>query len=176
MSIYNRKHWHALSHSLRPTRRDWRPTRPTQRVSQVPDSVCLGLVPGQIDSPYLIIIPWITIPRDEYYTIFSGKWGSPRGGPWSLPKLPYVPMFPHVFLSCSPLNKFAYHLLPPSISSRKNKTKNKTSICVTSSQAFERKSLKKLPLRAQPPRKGHYREYPTREIFIIWKESFTFIL
>ena len=33
------------------------------------NSVCLGLVPGQMDSPYLIIMPWITIPRDEYYTI-----------------------------------------------------------------------------------------------------------
>ena len=127
MSIYNRKHWHALSHSLHFVRHegDWRPTHPPQRVSRVPDSVCLGLVPGQIDSPYLIIMPRITIPRDEYYTIFSERWESPRGGPWSLPKLPCVPMFPHVFLICSPLNKFAYHLLPPSISSRKNKRHQK---------------------------------------------------
>ena len=31
------------------------------------NSVCLGLVPGQIDFPYLIIMSSITIPRDEYY-------------------------------------------------------------------------------------------------------------
>ena len=39
MSIYNRKHWHALSHSLHFVRHegDWRPTRPPQRVSRVPD-------------------------------------------------------------------------------------------------------------------------------------------
>ena len=79
MSIYNRKHRRVLSHSLHFDRHkgDWWPTRPPQRVSRsgsrlpihVFNSVCLGLVPGQIDSPYLIIMPWITIPRDEYYTI-----------------------------------------------------------------------------------------------------------
>ena len=39
MSIYNRKHWHALSHSLHFVRHkgDWRPTHPPQRVSRVPD-------------------------------------------------------------------------------------------------------------------------------------------
>ena len=39
MSIYNRKHWHALSHSLHFVRHegDWRPTHPSQRVSRVPD-------------------------------------------------------------------------------------------------------------------------------------------
>ena len=39
MSIYDRKHWHVLSHSLHFIRHegDWRPTRPPQRVSWVPD-------------------------------------------------------------------------------------------------------------------------------------------
>ena len=39
MSIDNRKHWHALSHSLHFVRHegDWRPTHPPQRVSRVPD-------------------------------------------------------------------------------------------------------------------------------------------
>ena len=39
MSIYNRKHWHALSHLLYFARHegDWRPTHPPQRVSRVPD-------------------------------------------------------------------------------------------------------------------------------------------
>ena len=31
-------------------------------------SVLHGLVPGQIDSPYLIIMSGIAMPRDEYYT------------------------------------------------------------------------------------------------------------
>ena len=37
MSIYNRKHWHALSHSLHFVRHegDWWPTRPPQRVSRL---------------------------------------------------------------------------------------------------------------------------------------------
>ena len=94
----------TLSHLLHFARHegDWRPTRPPQRVSRAPDSVCLGLVPGQIDFPYLIIMPWITIPRDEYYTIFSGRWGSPRGvvGPFQ-----NCPMFPcsHTFTLFVPL-------------------------------------------------------------------------
>ena len=39
VSIYNSKHWHALSHSLHFVRHggDWRPTHPLQRVSRVPD-------------------------------------------------------------------------------------------------------------------------------------------
>ena len=43
-------------------------------------------------------------------------------------KLPYAPMFPHVFLICSPFNKFAYHLSPPLIPFRKKKKtkRNKT--------------------------------------------------
>ena len=79
-------------------------------------------------------------------------------------------MFPHVFVICSPFNKFAYHLSPPLIPFRKkkktkqNKTKeNKTkkkrkktpkakhmkeenrlyvtfNLCDTSSQAFEQNS------------------------------------
>ena len=34
-------------------------------------------------------------------------------------------MFPHVFLICSPFNKFAYHLSPPLIPFRKKKNKTK---------------------------------------------------
>ena len=34
-------------------------------------------------------------------------------------------MFPHVFPICSPFNKFAYHLSPPSIPSRKKKKRKK---------------------------------------------------
>ena len=37
------------------------------------NSVCLGLFPGHIDSPYLVIMSWITIPRDEYYTTNAMK-------------------------------------------------------------------------------------------------------
>ena len=143
MSIYNRKHWHALSHLLHFVRHegDWRPTRPPQRGSQVPDSVCLGLVPGQIDSPYLFIMPWITIPRDEYYTIFSGRWGSPRGvlGPFQ-----NCPMFPcsHTFSLFVPLliNLLTTYYRPQLSPAKKKDTRNKPAICVTSSQAFERNS------------------------------------
>ena len=31
--------------------------------------------------------------------------------PCSLPKLPYVPVFPNVFLICSPFNEFAYNVV-----------------------------------------------------------------
>ena len=65
-------------HSRHCVRQEGRlPTHPRSRASNsgstLPtfNSVCLGLVPGQIDSPYLIILSWITIPRDEYYTIHS---------------------------------------------------------------------------------------------------------
>ena len=38
------------------------------------NSVCLGLSPGHIDSPYLVIMSWITIPmRDEYYATKAMK-------------------------------------------------------------------------------------------------------
>ena len=79
MSIYNRKQWHALPHSLHFVRPEGGlatdPPSPAiksgSRLS-IFDSVCLGLVPGQIvDSPCLIITSWITIPRDEYYTVLS---------------------------------------------------------------------------------------------------------
>ena len=76
--LYTRKHWHSLSHSLHfvgDMEGNYRPTHPFQRVifkpgSRLPifNSVYLGTVPGHIDSPYLIIMSWITIPRDEYYT------------------------------------------------------------------------------------------------------------
>ena len=79
MSMYNRKHWHALSHSLYFVRQEGRlaathpPSLARKSGSRLPihvfHSVCLGLVPGQIDSPYLIKMSWITILRDEYYTI-----------------------------------------------------------------------------------------------------------
>ena len=73
------------------------------------------------------------------------------------------PMFPcsHTFSLFVPL---LINLLTtyyrPQFPPAKKPPKNKTSICVTSSQAFERKSLKKLPLRAQPPRKGHLGSTP----------------
>ena len=37
------------------------------------NSVCLGLFPGHIDSPYLVIMSWITVPRDEYYATKAMK-------------------------------------------------------------------------------------------------------
>ena len=73
-----RKLWHALSHSLHFVRHEGRlathpPSPASKSGSRLPirvfNSVCLGPVPGEIDSPYLIIMSWITIPRDEYYTI-----------------------------------------------------------------------------------------------------------
>ena len=48
-------------------------------------------------------------------TTFRGLGGG--GGylfPCSLPELPYVRTLPHVFLICSPFNKFTYHLSPHS--------------------------------------------------------------
>ena len=76
MSIYNRKHWHALTHSLHFVRHEGRlathpPSQASKSGSRLPifNSVCLGLVAGQIDFPYLIVMSRITIPRDEYYTI-----------------------------------------------------------------------------------------------------------
>ena len=62
--------------TLSNTKNDGRPKHPRQPWSKsgsglsihVFNSVCLGLVPGQIDSPYRIIKSWITIPTDEYYT------------------------------------------------------------------------------------------------------------
>ena len=63
MRIYNRKHYHALSHSLHCVRQEGRltthpPSRASKSGSSLPtfNSVCLGLVPGQIDFPYLIIM------------------------------------------------------------------------------------------------------------------------
>ena len=86
-------------------------------------------------------------------TISQKNEGLPRG---SLPKLPYVPMFPHVFLFYSPFNKVAYHFSPPSIpfpkKTREEKRHQKKlikeeirlfvtfNLCDTSSQAFERNS------------------------------------
>ena len=81
-----------------------------------------------------------------------------QGRPGSLlPLFPFkialLPMLPHVFLICSPFNKFAYHLSTPSIPSRQKKQTPKTklikednrlyvtfNLCDTSSQASERKS------------------------------------
>jgi len=70
----------------------------------------------------------------------AGGGGGGGGGPWSLPKLPYVPMFPHVFLICLLLINLLTTYHRPQFPPAKNDTKNKTSICVTSSQAFERNS------------------------------------
>ena len=75
MGMYNRKHWRARC----PSRR-WLATHPPSpasksgsRLPSIFNSVCLGLVPGQIDSPYLIRKSLITIPRDEYYTSRQSK-------------------------------------------------------------------------------------------------------
>lgn len=48
----------------------------TQQASQVWSCLLLflsdtGLVPDQCDSPYLITMSWITIPRVEYYTVLN---------------------------------------------------------------------------------------------------------
>ena len=81
ISIYNRKHWHALSHSLHFVRHEGLATHPPSptsksgsRLPSIFNSVCLGLVPDQIDSPYLIIISWITIPWDEYYALHRSSY------------------------------------------------------------------------------------------------------
>ena len=63
MSLYNMKHWHVLSLSLHFVRHEGRlathPRSPASKSrSKLPIhvfySACLGPVPGQIDSPYLI--------------------------------------------------------------------------------------------------------------------------
>ena len=74
--------------TLSDTKGDWRPIRPPNRVSRVPDYLILiqygpGLVSGQIDSPYLFIMSLITIPRDEYHTA-HGSCRLPRHGRYSL--------------------------------------------------------------------------------------------
>ena len=80
VSIYNMKHWHELSHSLHFVRHEGdlatHPPSPASKSgSRLPihviNSACLGLAPVEIDSSYLLIMSWITIPRDEYYTILS---------------------------------------------------------------------------------------------------------
>ena len=78
MSIYNRNTHTLCPHSLHCVRQEGcLPTHPPSRASKsgsrLPtfNSVCLGPVLGQIDFPYFIILSWITIPRDEYYTIHS---------------------------------------------------------------------------------------------------------
>ena len=89
LSIYNRKHWHALSHSLHFVRHEGRlathpPSPASKSGSRLPifNSVCLGLVPVQIDSPYLVIMSLITIPRNDYYTS-HGSCRLPRHGRYS---------------------------------------------------------------------------------------------
>ena len=52
-------------------------------------------------------------------------------------------MFPHVFLICSPFNKFAYHLSPPLIPFRKKKKKqNKTKQKKTKQKRKEKRHQK----------------------------------
>ena len=71
MSIYNRKHWHALFHSLHFVQHEERlsahpPSPASKSGSRLPifNSVCLGLVPGQNDFSYLIEKSWITIAQE----------------------------------------------------------------------------------------------------------------
>ena len=78
LSMYNTKDWHALSPSLHFVRHEGllathSPSPASKSGSRLPifNSVCLGLVPVQIDSPYLIIMSWITISRDEYYIFLT---------------------------------------------------------------------------------------------------------
>ena len=60
MSIYNRKHWHALSHSLQFVRHegDWRPTRPPQRVSRVPDYLFMYSIQSVLGLSQVLPIPY----------------------------------------------------------------------------------------------------------------------
>ena len=59
MSIYNRKHWHALSHSLHFVRHegDWRPTHPPQRVSRVPDYLFMYSIQSVLGLSQVRLIP-----------------------------------------------------------------------------------------------------------------------
>ena len=59
MSIYNRKHWHALSHSLHFVRHeeDWRPTRPSWRVSRVPDYLFMYSIQSVLGLSQVGLIP-----------------------------------------------------------------------------------------------------------------------
>ena len=93
ISIYNRKHWHAFSHSLHFVRHEGLATHPPSptsksgsRLPSIFTSVCLGLVSDQIDSPYVpyynvmnyntqgrilcstsVIIPWTPTWAEFYY-------------------------------------------------------------------------------------------------------------
>ena len=86
--------------------------------------LCWSMVGQELQTPLLLFGPLdfltlcCTTAEDE---------GLPGGSlfPCSLLKLPYAPMFPNVFLICSPFNKFAYHLSPPLIPFRKKKKKKK---------------------------------------------------
>ena len=80
----------ALSHSLHFVRHEGRlathtSSQSSKSGSRLPNfnSVCPGLVSGQIDSPYLFIMSLITIPRDEYHTA-HGSCRLPRHGRYSL--------------------------------------------------------------------------------------------
>ena len=70
MSIYNRKHWHALSHSLHFVRHegDWRPTRPPQRVSRVPDYLFMYSIQSVLGLSQVRLIP-----RIPYYNVMNNN-------------------------------------------------------------------------------------------------------
>ena len=103
---------HCPMASLCPTEGDWRPPHPPSPVSKsgsrlpihVFNSVCLGLVPGQIDSPCLIIMSWITIPRDENHLVTSSD-----AVPLSYRRL--VGAKGNIFLTYSPGLKFTITFL-----------------------------------------------------------------
>ena len=59
MSIYNRKHWHAWSHSLHFVLHegDWRPTHPPQRVIRVPDHLFMSSIQSVLGLSQVRLIP-----------------------------------------------------------------------------------------------------------------------
>ena len=70
ISIYNRKHWHALSNSLHFVRHegDWRPTHPPQRVSRVPDYLFMYSIQSVLGLSQVRLIP-----RIPYYNVMNNN-------------------------------------------------------------------------------------------------------
>ena len=69
MIIYNRKHRHALFHSLNFVRDegDWRPTRPPKRVSWVPDYLVYSI------QSVLGLFTVRLIPHTLYYNVMNNN-------------------------------------------------------------------------------------------------------